>query len=192
MSRAAHHARRNRRAVWAQRRGHSQNLQARPVDHRRQRRELGVARVPARQPCGRAERLRPAPDRAAVGRGRETRARGARLRPSDRQRRHRRIRRRAARPSARRGIARADAQRRHRRERARRRRRARDAQLLQALALAERLGERPQLRVEDGPAAHRARVRPRPPRTDGKTWGSNGPKPQESRHARSKHTHACT
>jgi hypothetical protein len=65
-------------------------------------------------------------------------------------------------------------QRKHRRERTRRRRVGADAQFLQELALAERLGERLHLRGEDGSAAHRARVRPRPPRDNGWTWGRTG------------------
>jgi hypothetical protein len=64
------------------------------------------------------------------------------------------------------------------------------AQGLQELALAERLGERPHLRAEDGPAVHRAvRAAPRPPRTNGRTWGRTGPKPWKGDHACT-HTHA--
>jgi hypothetical protein len=82
--------------VRARRRRHSQNPQVRPVGRRRQRRELGAVRPPARRPCGRAGRLRPTPDRAPVGRTRQPCARGARPTADDRQHRRRRIQRRAA------------------------------------------------------------------------------------------------
>jgi hypothetical protein len=54
-------------AVGARWRGHSQVLEVRPLDRRRQRRELGVVRVPARTPCGRAGRC-PAHPRSRAGR----------------------------------------------------------------------------------------------------------------------------
>ncbi len=99
------------------RRGHSQFLQVGPLDRRRQRRELGVVRVPA---CHRAAAPGGSgPPRSRAGRTRapDMRARGSAA-ADDRQRR---IQRRAVRPGARRGSARVAAQRRHRRERARRR-----------------------------------------------------------------------
>ena len=68
------------------------------------------------------------------------------------------------------------------------RRRARDAQALQELALAERLGERPHLRGGDEPAAHRARVRPRPPRDQGRTWGRTGRRHRKSPRIARTHT----
>jgi hypothetical protein len=72
---------RARHASAHRRQGHSQFLQVGPLDRRRQRRELGAGRGPARQPCGRAGRLRPTPNarrsaarashaRAGLGRGR--------------------------------------------------------------------------------------------------------------------------
>jgi hypothetical protein len=94
---------------------------------------------------------------------------------------------------------RAAAQRRHRRDRARRRRRARDAQFLQELAPAERLGERLHLRVDDEPASHRARV---PARARRATMGGRGDERAEATgketthalnappHARDRHTDA--
>jgi hypothetical protein len=50
----------------------------------------------------------------------------------------------------------------------------RDAQGLQELALAERLGERLHLRGVDVPASHGVRVRLRPPRDNGQPWGRTG------------------
>ncbi len=72
------------------------------------------------------------------------------------------------------------------------RRRARDAQFLQELALAEPLGERLHLRGEDGPAAHRARV---PARARRVTMGGRGVEPgrshgKETTHALNTHPHA--
>ncbi len=77
-------------------------------------------------------------------------------------------------------------------------RRARDAQLHQELALAERLGERRHLRGVDGPAVHRARVRPAPAAHRWADVGPNGPKPWKVTaqalnthpHARDRHTGA--
>jgi hypothetical protein len=115
-------------------------------------------------PCGRAGRCSADRERAPVGRSRQPCAR-ARLgqRPTTGSAAAAASNAGAERPQrpARQCHA-AAAQRRHRRERARRRRRARDAQFLQELAPAERLGERLHLRGVDGPAAHRARVRPAP------------------------------
>ncbi len=109
--------------------GHSQSLEARPVGRRRQRRELGVVRQPARQPCGRAGRLWPTANARRSGRARQPCARGARPTADDRQRRRRRIQRRVMRPQ--RPARQRHAHCRHRRERARRRRRrAWDAQAL--------------------------------------------------------------
>jgi hypothetical protein len=98
--------------------GHSQCLQVGPVGRRRKRRELAGGRVPARQPCGRAERLRPTNYAHQSAARADSRARARRGRrpatpPPPRQRR-------VVRPSARPGTARAAAQRRRRRERARR------------------------------------------------------------------------
>jgi hypothetical protein len=58
-------------------RGHSQFLQVGPVDRFRQRRELGVVRVPARHQCGRPERIWPTPNarRSAPASPRRARAR---------------------------------------------------------------------------------------------------------------------
>jgi hypothetical protein len=102
------------------------------------------------------------------------------------------------RPSARRGSARgssavAAA------ARARRWRRRRDAQVLQELALAERLGERLHLRPGDGPAAHSAFACGRARRA---TMGGRGDERAEAMegdracthahpHARDRHTDAC-
>jgi hypothetical protein len=74
---------------------------------------------------------------------------------------------------------------------AHRRRRARDAQFPQELALAEPLGERIHLRGADGPAAHRARVRPAPAAQRWADVGPNGPKPWKvAAHALNTHPHA--
>jgi hypothetical protein len=80
----------------------------------------------------------------------------------------------------------AAAQRRRRRKRTRRRRRA-DAQDPQEIAPAEPLGELLHLRVIDAPAAHRARVRPRPSRSIGQTSGRTGESTE--RHTAGMHTH---
>ena len=125
--------------------GHSQVLQVGPVGRRRQRRELGVARGPARlraaAPGGSGPRLtRAGRPRAPAMRARARRGRG------------RRIQRRVARPSAARGTP---SQQRNAGTAANAqggRATGRDAQVLQELALAERLRERLHLRGVDEPA----------------------------------------
>jgi hypothetical protein len=137
--------------------GHSQTLEVGPVGRRRQRRELGVARGPARQPCGSGPPRRSAAraSHACAGLGRRPTTGSAAAAASN-----------AARcgSAPRPGSANArQRMRRPRRKRARRwRRRARDAQGLQELAPAEPLGERLHLRGADAPAVHRVRVRPAP------------------------------
>jgi hypothetical protein len=101
----ARHARAHSAGTWDRGgRGHSQCLQVGPVDRHRQRREPGVARVPARHQCGRAGRLRTHPYRAPVGPG-ASHARGLGA-ADDRQHRRRRVNAGWRRPSARRGSAR--------------------------------------------------------------------------------------
>jgi hypothetical protein len=136
--------------------GHSQCLQVGPVGRRRQRRELGGGRVPARQPCGCTPTVRPrraAPAHqlsAPVGRARrQPRAGSARPTTGNT----------AAAVSTPGGAAQRPARHRTRSSAApappRTRKAAgqrRDAQPPQELALAERLGERLHLRGEDPPA----------------------------------------
>ncbi len=147
------------------------------------------------RPCAPTVRPRRAAPAHPVPRAGRPRARAMRARGSavadDRQHRRRRNQRRVVPAPRRARLARAAAaQRNHRRQRARRWRRRGDAQPLQELALAERLGERLHLCGADFPAAHRACVRPAPAARQWADVGSNGPKPwKETAHAR---THTRT
>jgi hypothetical protein len=153
------------------RRGHSQPLQVRPLGRLRQRRELEIFRFPASHQCGRAERLWCSPKTAPVGRGRQQCERGAGRFSGGR---------RPATPPPPHPAPNSASE-----------RPARDAQFLQELALAEPRGERLHLRGGDAPAAHHARVRPRPPHNNGQMLGSNGPKPWKVA-THDAHTPACT